>query len=287
MGQSRGHAHRHIRRNVLFKILQKIIPQHFTSRLVGRIASSKNYVVKTLLIHLFKTFYKVSLANAKIQRVEDYNSFNEFFTREITIESIKDKQTSGLIFSPAEGMISQIGEIRDEKLIQAKGHSYSLAELSGLDIEPYAGGSFITIYLSPSNYHRVHLPISATLKKTVSIPGALYSVNTATERSIPNLFCKNERLVCQFESERGPILVILVGALIVASIEMDWEGPASPYLTQEVTNYSLHYSDRSEIGKFLLGSTVICCFPPNHFSLDQSLSVGKTLKVCSRIGSLT
>ena len=287
MGQSRGHAHRHIRRNVLFKILQKIIPQHFTSRLVGRIASSKNYVVKTLLIHLFKTFYKVSLANAKIQRVEDYNSFNEFFTREITIESIKDKQTSGLIFSPAEGMISQIGEIRDEKLIQAKGHSYSLAELSGLDIEPYAGGSFITIYLSPSNYHRVHLPISATLKKTVSIPGALYSVNTATERSIPNLFCKNERLVCQFESERGPILVILVGALIVASIEMDWEGPASPYLTKEVTNYSLHYTDRSEIGKFLLGSTVICCFPPNHFSLDQSLSVGKTLKVCSRIGSLT
>ena len=287
MGQSGGHAHRHIRRNVLFKILQKIIPQHFTSRLVGRIASSKNYVVKTLLIHLFKTFYKVSLANAKIQRVEDYNSFNEFFTREITIESIKDKQTSGLIFSPAEGMISQIGEIRDEKLIQAKGHSYSLAELSGLDIEPYAGGSFITIYLSPSNYHRVHLPISATLKKTVSIPGALYSVNTATERSIPNLFCKNERLVCQFESERGPILVILVGALIVASIEMDWEGPASPYLTQEVTNYSLHYTDRSEIGKFLLGSTVICCFPPNHFSLDQSLSVGKTLKVCSRIGSLT
>ena len=287
MGQSSGHAHRHIRRNVLFKILQKIIPQHFTSRLVGRIASSKNYVVKTLLIHLFKTFYKVSLANAKTQRVEEYNSFNEFFTREITIESIKDKQTSGLIFSPAEGMISQIGEIRDEKLIQAKGHSYSLAELSGLDIEPYAGGSFITIYLSPSNYHRVHLPISATLKKTVSIPGALYSVNTATERSIPNLFCKNERLVCQVESERGPILVILVGALIVASIEMDWEGPASPYLTQEVTNYSLHYTDRSEIGKFLLGSTVICCFPPNHFSLDQSLSVGKTLKVCSRIGSLT
>ena len=287
MGQSSGHAHRHIRRNVLFNILQKIIPQHFTSRLVGRIASSKNHVVKTLLIHLFKTFYKVSLANAKIQRVEDYNSFNEFFTREITIESIKDKQTSGLIFSPAEGMISQIGEIRDEKLIQAKGHSYSLAELSGLDIKPYAGGSFITIYLSPSNYHRVHLPISATLKKTVSIPGALYSVNTATERSIPNLFCKNERLVCQFESERGPILVILVGALIVASIEMDWEGPASPYLTQEVTNYSLHYTDRSEIGKFLLGSTVICCFPPNHFSLDQSLSVGKTLKVCSRIGSLT
>ena len=287
MGQSSGHAHRHIRRNVLFKILQKIIPQHFTSRLVGRIAFSKNYVVKTLLIHLFKIFYKVSLANAKIQRVEDYNSFNEFFTREITIESIKDKQTSGLIFSPAEGMISQIGEIRDEKLIQAKGHSYSLAELSGLDIEPYAGGSFITIYLSPSNYHRVHLPISATLKKTVSIPGALYSVNTATERSIPNLFCKNERLVCQFESERGPILVILVGALIVASIEMDWEGPASPYLTQEVTNYSLHYTDRSEIGKFLLGSTVICCFPPNHFTLDQSLSVGKTLKVCSRIGSLT
>ena len=287
MGQSSGHAHRHIRRNVLFKILQKIIPQHFTSRLVGRIASSKNYVVKTLLIHLFKTFYKVSLANAKIQRVEDYNSFNEFFTREITIESIKDRQTSGLIFSPAEGMISQIGEIRDEKLIQAKGHSYSLAELSGLDIEPYAGGSFITIYLSPSNYHRVHLPISATLKKTVSIPGALYSVNTATERSIPNLFCKNERLVCQFESERGPILVVLVGALIVASIEMDWEGPASPYLTQEVTNYSLHYTDRSEIGKFLLGSTVICCFPPNHFSLDQNLSVGKTLKVCSRIGSLT
>ena len=287
MGQSSGHAHRHIRRNVLFTILQKIIPQHFTSRLVGQIASSKNYVVKTLLIHLFKTFYKVSLASAKIQRVEDYNSFNEFFTREITIESIKDKQTSGLIFSPAEGMISQIGEIRDENLIQAKAHSYSLAELSGLDIEPYAGGSFLTIYLSPSNYHRVHLPISATLKKTVSIPGALYSVNTATERSIPNLFCKNERLVCQFESERGPILVILVGALIVASIEMDWEGPASPYLTQEVTNYSLHYTDRSEIGKFLLGSTVICCFPPNHFSLDQSLSVGKTLKVCSRIGSLT
>ena len=185
------------------------------------------------------------------------------------------------------GKISQIGEIRDDKLIQAKGHSYSLAELCALDIEPYAGGSFITIYLSPSNYHRVHLPISATLKKTLSIPGALFSVNTATEKSIPNLFCKNERLVCQFESERGPILVILIGALIVASIEMAWEGPASPYVTQEVTNYNLHYTDRSEIGRFLLGSTVICCFPPNHFSLDQNLSLGKALKVCSIIGSLT
>ena len=287
MGQPSGHAHRYLRRNVLFTILQKIIPQHFISRLVGRIASSKNYVVKTLLIHLFKSFYKVSLGNAKIQRVEDYKSFNDFFTRKITIDSTRNEQTSNVVFSPAEGKISQIGEIRGDKLIQAKGHSYSLAELSRLDTEAYMGGSFITIYLSPSNYHRVHLPISAILKKTVSIPGTLYSVNTSTEHSIPNLFCKNERLVCQFESKRGPILVILVGALIVASIEMDWGGPASPYLSQEVTNYNLHYTDRSEIGRFLLGSTVICCFPPNHFSLDQSLGVGKTIKVCSRIGSLT
>ena len=165
MGQSSGHAHRHLRRNVLFTILQKIIPQHFISRLVGQISSSKNYVVKTLLIHLFKSFYKVSLGNAKIQKVKDYKSFNDFFTREITIESLRDKQTNGLIFSPAEGKISQIGEIRDDKLIQAKGHSYSLAELSGLDIEPYAGGSFITclLYTSPSprDRQKSRMPSSA------------------------------------------------------------------------------------------------------------------------------
>jgi len=268
----------------LFALLQALTPKHLISRLIGKIAASENQLVKTVFIRTFKKIYNVSLHNAKQKRSKDYNSFNDFFSRKIELKTDYEPIAKNTIYSPAEGSISQIGKIQDGQLLQAKGHNYSLSDLSKMDTKPFLNGSFITIYLSPSNYHRVHLPVSAQLQKTISVPGSLYSVNSNTERSIKELFCKNERLVCQFLTDRGPILVILVGALIVASIETSWDGPLSPYNFEAINNYQLDLPSCAEVGRFLLGSTVICCFPPNHFVLNKNLKIGSELEACSPIG---
>ncbi len=270
----------------MFALLQHLIPKTLFSRLIGNIAASENRLVKTIFIRTFKKIYNVSLHNAKEKKLEGYRSFNDFFTRKIELKTDHKGALKNTIYSPAEGSISQIGKIQEGRLLQAKGQHYSLSSLSKVDTKPFLNGSFLTIYLSPSNYHRVHLPISAQLQKTVSIPGSLYSVNNKTEQSIKELFCRNERLVCQFSTERGPLLVILVGALIVASIETSWQGPISPYKNEETKSYQIDMLSCAEIGKFLLGSTVICCFPPDHFVLNENIKIGSALEACSPIGQL-
>ena len=269
----------------MFALLQKLIPKHLISRMIGKIAASENALIKAILIRAFKKTYNVSLLNAERKKVKEYRSFNDFFTRKIELETNQKPPEESLIYSPAEGSVSQLGKIEEGRLLQAKGQSYSLTELSQIDPQPFLNGSFLTIYLSPSNYHRVHLPVSAMLQQTISIPGSLYSVNSVTEKSISDLFCKNERLVCQFLTDSGPILVILVGAMIVASIQTTWDGPPSPYTQKEKNNHQLNFSSCAEIGRFFLGSTVICCFPPKTFVLDDHLKVGSKLDVCSPIGT--
>ncbi len=148
------------------------------------------------------------------------------------------------------------------------------------------GGNFCTIYLAPSDYHRVHLPYRGELTTSLAVPGALFSVNGTTENAIEGLFCRNERLVCRFTTEFGPMLVILVGAMIVASIETDWLGPASPYTSEELTRHQLSYETGDEIGRFLLGSTVICCFPKGAVTLNPDWRTGTQVRMGEGMATL-
>lgn len=267
-----------------FSTLQKILPQHGLSRLAGHLASSESPWLKNLLIEQFARIYKVQLDEAERPHIEDYRSFNDFFTRGLRPEARPLPDDPNVIVCPADGAISQAGVLRDDQLVQAKGHTYSLASLAGELGQGFENGSFCTVYLSPKDYHRVHLPADGTLTESLAIPGALFSVNAHTEEHISGLFARNERLVCRFETRFGAMLVILVGAMIVASIETDWEGPPSPYHIEELSRYHLVYDRGDEIGRFLLGSTVICCFPPNTVALEQRLAPGTQVKMGQPIG---
>ncbi len=268
----------------LFCSLQKILPQHGLSRIAGHVASSQTSWLKDLLITQFAKAYRVNLSEAQLTDPADYLSFNDFFTRALKAGARPFATGEQTILSPADGTVSQLGKISQDQLLQAKGHSYSLHSLAGELGKEFNNGTFCTIYLAPSDYHRVHLPFDGTLTRTKAIPGALFSVNASTEANIEGLFARNERLVCRFETAHGPMLVILVGAMIVASIETDWLGPASPYTLVEDTEHHLVYHGGDEIGRFLLGSTVICCFPENSMDLDGHLRVGSKVKMGESLG---
>ena len=262
-----------------FLTLQKLLPQHLLSRAVGKLAESEYQWIKSSFISAFANHYGISLDEAARKNRDDYVSFNDFFTRELA-EGVRPLPTSETaIACPVDGTISQCGRIEADSLIQAKGHRYQLADLAPNVHEGFAGGSFCTIYLAPNDYHRIHLPFSGELTQTVAVPGELFSVNGITEANINGLFCRNERLVCRFETTFGPMLVILVGALIVASIATVWPGPTSPYqhLTTSQHDHSMQRGD--EIGRFLLGSTVICCFPAKRVTLEAGLATGQKVKV--------
>ncbi|MCZ6616911.1 MAG: archaetidylserine decarboxylase [Gammaproteobacteria bacterium] len=269
-----------------FAALQRLLPQHGLSRLVGRFACSQTPWIRRTFIQTFAAAYGVDLREAARSSPDDYNSFNDFFTRELRSDARPITTDPLAVSCPADGSISQIGPITHDKLMQAKGTSYSLRSLTGADLPQFNGGTFATVYLAPKDYHRVHLPIGARLIRTTAIPGGLFSVNAKTEASISDLFCRNERLVCHFESGHGDMLVVLVGALIVASIETVWSGPRSPYQSLTVTDYALRFERGSEIGRFLLGSTVIVCFESGRVELDGSLRRGSKVRVGQLMGHL-
>ncbi len=270
-------------RDRLFAGLQNLVPQHALSRLVGALARSRTPWVKDLFIQQFARSYRVSLDEAAVPSLRDFNCFNDFFTR--ALKPGARPIAAGQVVSPADGTISQTGTISRNRLLQAKGHSYALSTLAGPLSAGFDNGTFCTIYLAPSDYHRVHLPYSGDLQATLAVPGALYSVNSSTENAIDGLFCRNERLVCRFVTDVGPMLVVLVGAMIVASIETDWLGPESPYLTEELTEFQLRYETGDEIGRFLLGSTVICCFPRNAVDIDPRWQPGARIKMGERLAA--
>ncbi|MEM7077819.1 MAG: archaetidylserine decarboxylase [Pseudomonadota bacterium] len=257
-----------------FAALQRALPQHLLSRGLGTLAASETPWLKDLLIREFARAYKVSLDEAEIRDPRAYRSFNDFFTRALQPDARPVEADPTVVVHPADGAVSQAGTIAQGMLLQAKGHGYRLDTLAGPLARGLHEGQFCTIYLAPFDYHRVHLPFAGNLTETLAVPGDLFSVNTTTEASIPGLFARNERLVCRFETDFGPMLVILVGALIVASIETVWPGPASPYETEERTTHDFNFAKGEEIGRFLLGSTVICCFPPGAVVLDETLQPG-------------
>jgi phosphatidylserine decarboxylase len=264
----------------MFVRLQSLLPKHFLSRLVGYLAKSEHLLIKGLFIHIFCFFYDIDLGEAEREKKSDYKSFNDFFTRSLKLGA---RSIEGSISSPADGTIAAMGNIDGDTLIQSKDHSYSLANLIATgETGDFTNGSFITIYLAPHNYHRVHVPWNGELKNTTYVPGDLFSVSQKTTLEIPNLFARNERLVCRFHTKTGPATAILVGAMLVAGIRPVWlEHAYEPKLKVE-TEIKRFFHQGDQLGQFEMGSTVILIFNKHmNFAVKEGdvVKVGQSL-VC-------
>lgn len=275
-----------------FIILQHLLPQQLLSRLVGRLAECRTPWLKNLLIRRFISHYQVDMCEAVASDPEDYANFNAFFTRALRDGARPISDQPQHIACPADGAISQLGRIHDGRIFQAKGQDYSLAALLGGDealTEEFRDGNFATIYLSPRDYHRVHMPITGTLRSMTYVPGKLFSVNTTTAENVHSLFARNERAVCVFDTEAGPMAMILVGAMIVAGIETVWSGQIAPPPRRITThNYQQQQpaptlEKGAEMGRFKLGSTVILLFGKEQidwleqFEAQTPTRLGETL----------
>ena len=273
-----------------FATLQHLLPQHGLSRLLGRFAASGNPTLKWLLIEGFKAAYDVDMTEFHGDSAADFASFNAFFTRPL-LPGARPLPTRGdLVVSPADGTVSQAGTIVGGELLQAKGRSYAVADLVG-DRDFAAtltGGSFATVYLAPHNYHRVHAPCAATLVSSLEIPGRLFSVNAVTEAHVPGLFARNERLVLRLRAAFGDCALVLVGAMIVASIDVAWQqGPVSPYRERrERFPTDVAFERGSVVAAFQLGSTVVVLFPPETATLSPGIDAGCAVKVGTPIATL-
>ncbi len=246
---------------------QHLLPKQALTALAGRFASARLGALTQAAIRRFVARYGVDMSEAANPDIAAYATFNDFFTR--ALQSGARPLAAADLVCPVDGSISQFGAIEGDRIFQAKGHDYTTTALVGGDAElarPYAGGSFATLYLSPRDYHRVHMPCDGRLVRMIHVPGALYSVNPATARGVPGLFARNERVVCVFESERGPFVIALVGATIVGSMATVWHGVVNPPRPGRVREW--HYGERdvrlargAEMGRFQLGSTVVLLFP--------------------------
>ena len=254
--------------------LQYITPKHALSRLVGSLASAQAGAVTTALIKLFIKQYKVDMSEALHSDPEDYTSFNEFFTRELKPGARTICPDENQLALPVDGAVSQLGDIRHDSIFQAKGHDYSLTALLGGKpelAEPFKNGKFATIYLAPKDYHRIHMPIDGTLTDMIYVPGELFSVSPLTAERVPGLFARNERVVAIFDTPKGKMAMVLVGATIVASIATKWAGTVTPPAGKNVQHWQyphegehgVHLKKGEEMGLFKLGSTIVACFEPD------------------------
>lgn len=279
----------------LFIISQYLLPHHLLSRLAGCIAECRARWFKNAFTAWFAKRYQVNMSEALVEDLTAYEHFNAFFTRALKAGARPLDETPGAILSPADGAISQLGTIEHGRIFQAKGHSFSTVELLGGDAEraaPFMGGQFATVYLSPKDYHRVHMPLGGTLKEMVYVPGRLFSVNQTTAENVPELFARNERVVCLFDTERGPMAVVLVGAMIVASIETVWAGLVTPPKRElKSTRYDapargpIELAKGAEMGRFKLGSTAIVLFGPNQVQWAEELCAGSAVRMGQLLGN--
>ncbi|MFC4952634.1 archaetidylserine decarboxylase [Acinetobacter puyangensis] len=275
--------------NQLFIRTQKLLPQHQLSRLVGKVAASEQPLLKTAVIYAFKQKYGIDLSIAEAEEISKYSSFNAFFTRALKpgIRVIDEDPTH--IVSPADGAISQLGKITAGEIFQAKGQSFSVDQLIADPqlAKPFQDGEFVTVYLSPKDYHRVHMPFSGRLTETLYVPGELYSVNQVTAENIPGLFARNERMVCLFDTEIGRMAVVLVGAMIVAGIETVVTGKVKPNGRIEVQQHDVQLAKGDELGRFYLGSTAIVLFEKDKVQWEQQFKANDTVLMGSQIGTLS
>jgi phosphatidylserine decarboxylase len=273
-----------------FIMFQHLAPQHALSRLAGAVAASERPWLKDRLIRRFIDAYNVDLTDAA-RSATDFASFNDFFTRELKPGARPLAEATRFILSPADGAISQLGTITGGQIIQAKGRSYSAAELLGQGEEAAArfeGGQFITIYLSPRDYHRVHMPAAGTLQSTAYIPGRLFSVNQQTAEGVDRLFARNERLACLFDGPDGRFASVMVGAMIVAGIDTVWPRRFAVHqrdvLYEDFTADAPTFAAGAEMGRFYLGSTVVLLFEPGRAVWRKGLRPGDPVRMGEAIG---
>ena len=275
----------------LFIALQHIAPQHALSRFAGSLATSETPWLRDMLIRRFVAAYGVDL-NEAARGIGEFASFNDFFTRELKPGARPLADAAQHILSPADGAVSQLGPVSGGRIILAKGRDYSVAEILGCGADEAArfeGGSFMTIYLSPKDYHRVHMPASGTLAATSYIPGDLFSVNTATAAGVDRLFARNERLSCRFDGPDGHFASIMVGAMIVAGIDTVWPNQfrthASAPVHEDFARQGRTFKAGDEMGRFYLGSTVVLLFEPGRVAWRADLKPGDPLRMGEAIAA--
>ena len=267
-----------------------ILPHHFISRIVFHLTRIHGPLVQPM-IRAFIKAYDVDMSQATVQDIREFKTFNEFFVRSLKPEARPIAEGESDLASPVDGTVSQCGDIMNDHLLQAKGHFYSVQDLLGGDeklAELFSGGRFATIYLAPYNYHRIHMPIDGLLQKMIHVPGRLFSVAQWTVRAIPNLFARNERVVCLFDTPSGPMAMILVGAINVAAIETVWAGLVTPPMGKRISEFDYQHTEKKyakgeEMGRFNMGSTVIL-LTTDKVEWSQQLNAGQVLRMGELIG---
>lgn len=272
----------------IFIQAQRVVPQHQLSRVVGKLAASEHRLIKNTVIQAFKAQYGIDMSIAEQSNALKYKSFNEFFTRSLKDGVRRIDLDANAIVSPADGAISQLGQIEQGEIFQAKGQSFSVEKLIADPqlAEPFKQGQFATVYLSPKDYHRVHMPFAGTLTETLYVPGELFSVNQITAENIPGLFARNERMVCLFDTELGRMAVVLVGAMIVAGIETVATGKVKPSGRLELNQHNLFLEKGAELGRFYLGSTAVILFEQDKIAWDAALTANSVVVMGQKMGHL-
>jgi phosphatidylserine decarboxylase len=281
-------------KDLLTTLPQYLLPQHTLSRLMSRLTHCEHPGWKNFFIRRIIRHYGVNMEEALEPNIEAYKSFNHFFTRELKPGIRPFPEARDAIASPADGAISQAGAITGGRIFQAKGKSFTAVDLLGGSEEraaPFQDGIFATIYLSPKDYHRLHMPLTGTLREMVHIPGRLFSVNTATANVVPGLFARNERVAAIFDTEIGPMALVLVGAIFVSSVETVWHGVVTPPTVSTVQTW--RYGEDAptlrigeEMGRFNMGSTIIVLFGKDRAAWHESLTAGKPVRLGEMIGKM-
>jgi phosphatidylserine decarboxylase len=276
----------------LYVGLQYLLPQHLLSALVFRLTRVRWRPFRRALTRVFVRLFRVDLGEAVQPDPDAYADFNAFFTRALRPEARPIASAPDALACPADGALSQLGAIEEGRLFQAKGLDYTLTDLLDGDATSaalFAGGSFATIYLSPRDYHRVHMPAAGRLREMTHVPGRLFSVNRVTTALVPRLFARNERVICLFQGEAGPFAVILVGAIFVGSMDTVWAGRVTPVRGGSPSRRyegaeAIELAKGAEMGRFNMGSTVILLFPPGAVAWEPTLGPGSFVRVGQRLG---
>ncbi|MDP2135643.1 MAG: archaetidylserine decarboxylase [Sulfuritalea sp.] len=271
-------------------LLQYLLPKQALTALAGKFASARAGRLTTFVIRWFVGRYGVNMAEAATPDIADYASFNEFFTR--PLKAGARPLAAADYLCPVDGAISQFGTIDRDRIFQAKGHGYSTTALVGGDgglAALFQDGSFATLYLSPKDYHRIHMPCTGRLLRMIHVPGDLFSVNPVTARGVPGLFARNERVVCVFEGQSGPFVMVLVGATIVGSMATVWHGVVNPPRPGQLREWryedrQLRFGQGDEMGRFLLGSTVVMLFPKAVLKFNADWSPQRPIRLGEKMG---
>jgi phosphatidylserine decarboxylase len=273
-------------------LLQHLLPKQRLTSFAGRVAGARGGAMTTRLIRWFVGKYGVDMGEAENADIASYKTFNEFFTRPLKV-GVRPLAAADFV-CPVDGAISQFGAIDDHHILQAKGHRFTTTELLGGDAAlaaQFRHGSFANLYLSPKDYHRLHMPCDGTLTRMIHVPGALFSVNPVTARGVPNLFARNERVVCVFQSpEHGPFVMVLVGATIVGSMATVWHGVVNAKRTGKMSEWTYPEGDielakGEEMGRFLLGSTIVMLFGQGTIAFNENWTPERPVRLGELMGN--